>query len=169
MKTVLIVANQTLGSDELVAAAMARNTEGPCQFRVIVPATPLTKQERALRDSEHPGAIFGESGPVALARMRLSKGLAKLEDFGVPATGDVGDPDPFTAICVACEHSTIDEVIISTLPRRLSRWAAGDLPRRVNRRLGVKVTHVESGATLPPVAASRTRASLGSALQRLMP
>lgn len=169
MKTVLIVANQTLGSDELVASAMARKAEGPCQFRVVVPATPLTKQERALRDSEHPGAVFGESGPVALARMRLSKGLARLEDFGVTATGDVGDPDPFTAVCVTCEHDTIDEVIVSTLPRRVSRWLAADLPRRLNRRLGIKVTHVETGETLHPKEHTRARGSLGSALQRLMP
>ena len=113
---ILIVANQTLKSDELVAAAMARNAEGPCEFRVLVPATPLSKQEAALRHSEHPG-----------------------------------DPDPFTAIRTVMEHRTVDEVIISTLPRRLSRWLASDLPTKVNRRLGVKTTHVETGRVLGPV------------------
>jgi hypothetical protein len=170
MKTILIVANQTLSSDELVAAAMARKAAGACQFRVIVPATPLSKQERALRNSEHPGAVFGESGPVAVARMRLSKGLSRLEEFGIVATGDVGDPDPFTAIRTACEHWMIDEVIISTLPHRMSHWMAADLPHRVRRRLGLKVTHVETGETLDPLAHPRTRATaLGSMLQRLVP
>ena len=144
---VLIVANQTLSSDELVAAAMGRKAKGDCEFHVIVPATPLSKQELALRHSEHPGAVFGESGPVAVARMRLSQGLAKLASFGVTASGDVGDPDPFKAVCIAAAHTPVDEVLVSTLPRRMSRWLAGDLPRRIHRRLGVPVTHVESGRT----------------------
>lgn len=157
METVLIVANQTLTSDELVAAAMARKAEGACEFRVLVPATPLSRQERALRDSEHPGAVFGESGPVALARMRLSKGLMKLADFGIPATSDVGDPDPYTAICTVCAHMPVDEIIISTLPQRISHWLAADLPHRVHRRLGVQVTHVETGETLPSLARAAPR------------
>ena len=147
MSKVLIVANQTLRSDELVAAAMVRKAQGECEFHVVVPATPLTKQEAALRHSEHPGAVVGESGPVAVARMRLSQGLAKLEAFGIVATGDVGDPDPFKAIRTAVMYAGVDEVIISTLPRRLSRWVASDLPARVNRRLGLKTTHVETGET----------------------
>ena len=157
METVLIVANQTLSSDELVAAVMARKAQGPCAFRVLVPATPLSKQERALRDSEHPGAVYGESGPVAVARMRLSKGLMKLADFGVPATGDVGDPDPYTAICTVCAHTTVDEIILSTLPHRISHWLSADLPHRVYRRLGIKVTHVETGETLAPLASAAAR------------
>lgn len=166
---VLIVANQTLSSDELVAAVMSRKAKGECEFHVVVPATPLSRQELALRHSEHPGAVFGESGPVAVARMRLSQGLAKLEGFGVTATGDVGDPDPFKAICVAAEHTPVDEVVLSTLPRRLSRWLAADLPRRVHRRLGVPVTHVETGRTLGPGAhASAQKSTLGSMAQRML-
>lgn len=156
------MANQTLSSAELVASVMARKSQGDCQFRVVVPATPLNKQERALRNSEHPGAVFGESGPVALARMRLSKGLSTLADFGIVATGDVGDPDPFTAIRTACKHWMVDEVIISTLPRRVSRWTAADLPHRVRRRLGLKATHVETGEVLHPAEnAARSAAISG--------
>ena len=150
MARVLIVANQTLSSDELIAAVLVRNAQGPCEFHVLVPATPLSQQEQALRHSEHPGAIMGESGPVALARMRLAQALKRLAEANVGATGDVGDPNPLKAIETTVAHRHTDEILISTRPRRMSRWMANDLPRRVHRRLGLPVTHVETGATFTP-------------------
>lgn len=150
MTRVLVVANQTLNSDELVAVVLVRNSQGPCEFHLLVPATPLSTSEQALRHSEHPGAVMHESGPVAVARMRLAKGLQRLAEANISATGSVGDPNPLKAIITAAEHSDVDEVIVSTLPRRVSRWLAADLPRRASRRLGVPVTCVETGKTLTP-------------------
>lgn len=149
MAEVLIVANQTLCSDELIAAVLVRNAAGDATFHIAVPATPLTRSEQALRHSEHLGLVFGESGPVAIARMRLRQALALLADANVEATGDVGDPDPLKAVLTAVEHRSVDEVIVSTLPRRLSRWIAGDLPRRLRRAVEVPVRHVEAGSAAP--------------------
>jgi hypothetical protein len=39
-----------------------------------------------------------------------------------------------------------DEAIVSTLPRRLSRWMAMDLPHRVRRATSVPVTHISGPA-----------------------
>ena len=149
MTRVLVVANETLNSDELVAAVLVRNAQGPCDFHLVVPATPLSNSELALRHSEHPGAVRGESGPVVVARMRLAKSLQRLAEANIVATGDVGDPNPFKAVVTAAEHGDVDEIIISTLPRRMSRWLAADLPRRISRRLGVSVACVETGRTMP--------------------
>jgi GABA permease len=157
MVHVLIVANQTLRSDELIAAVLVRNSQGPCEFHVLVPATPLSQQEQALRHSEHPGAVVGESGPVVVARMRLAQALKRLAEANIDATGDVGDPNPLKAIEVTARHRQVDEIIVSTLPRRMSRWMANDLPRRAHRRLGLPVSHVETGATFAPPAAKASR------------
>ena len=145
MDRVLVVANQTLRSDELVAAILVRNAQGPCEFRVVVPATPLSRQEQALRHSEHPGAVLGESGPVAVARMRLAQCLKRLAEANITATGDVGDPNPLKAVTVATDHLPVDEIMVSTLPGRASRWLAQDLPHKLSRRLGLPVTHIETG------------------------
>lgn len=145
MADVLIVANQTLCSDELIAAVLVRNAAGECSFRILVPATPLNRQEQALRHSEHPGAVFGESGPVAVGRMRLHQAQALLADANIEAPGDVGDPDPYKAVVTAAEYGHVDEVIMGTLPDRRSHWITRDVPGRLRRRLGVPVTHVETG------------------------
>lgn len=127
------------------------------EFRVLVPATRLSQQEQALRHSEHPGAVFGETGTVAVARMRLAQGLKRLAEIGIEADGDIGAPDPFEAVVVAVAHHPADEIILSTLPRRLSRWIAADLPTRLHRRLHLAVTHVETGQTLSVVDHGRSR------------
>jgi hypothetical protein len=148
MEHVLVIANQTLTSDELVAAVLARNATNPATFHIIAPATPLSDQELALRHSEHPGAVALESGPVVVARMRLAKAMTRLREAKIDVTGDIGDPNPFEAAAVAMRATTYDHVIVSTLPRRMSRWLSHDLPTKISRKFDVEVTHVETGRTV---------------------
>ena len=61
-------------------------------------------------------------------------------------TGEVADPSPMMAISDALRHDRYDEVILSTLPVGVSRWVHLDLPSRVRRRFGVRVTHVAANA-----------------------
>ena len=63
------------------------------------------------------------------------------EATGSPVVGVVGDADPFTAVREFVDLDRPDEVIVSTLPERLSRWLRWELPSRV-RTLGVPVTVV---------------------------
>ncbi|MDQ3676587.1 MAG: hypothetical protein M3401_07255 [Actinomycetota bacterium] len=61
---------------------------------------------------------------------------------GSEVTGHVGDSDPVCAISDTLHEREIDEILISTLPRRLSRWMHIDLPSKV-RGWDLPVTHVE--------------------------
>jgi hypothetical protein len=53
----------------------------------------------------------------------------------------IGNSDPFVAVQDAVTRLDIDEIIISTLPARVSQWLRRDLPRRV-QRFGLPVTVV---------------------------
>jgi hypothetical protein len=63
----------------------------------------------------------------------------------------VGDTDPFAAIQDTLFREQFEEIIISTLPRRGSRWLRLDLPSKV-RALGLPVTHVEATADPDDIA-----------------
>jgi hypothetical protein len=75
---------------------------------------------------------------------------------GSEVTGHVGDAEPVAAISDTLHEREVDEIIISTLPRRLSRWMHIDLPSKV-RGLGLPVTHVE--ARREPVQAASGEAA----------
>ncbi len=131
---VLIVANRTAATDLLQEAVRARASAGPAEFHLLVPATP-----RGLHRLVDPEVSGREE---AAAQLELA--LEKLrEAAGAEVTGHVGDADPTAAISDALHEQHFDEIIISTLPRRLSRWMHIDLPSKV-RGIGLPVTHVEA-------------------------
>ena len=77
------------------------------------------------------------------ARARLRTALPLLtEATGAPVAATVGDADPVSAISDALQLLGFDEIVISTLPRRLSRWLRLDLPSKA-RGFGLPVLHVE--------------------------
>ena len=74
--------------------------------------------------------------------MTLELAIPLLEEAaGGHVDGIIGDSDPFVAIREAVTNVGVDEIIISTLPARVSRWLRRDLPRRVND-FGLPVTLV---------------------------
>jgi hypothetical protein len=77
------------------------------------------------------------------AAARLEEALPMLEEAaGSEVTGEIGTADPLAAIMDAVHDRGFDEIILSTLPRRVSRWLRVDLPSKA-RGLGLPVTHVE--------------------------
>ncbi len=131
---VLIVANRTAATELLQEAVRRRASAGPTEFHLLVPATP--RGLHRLVDPEVSGR------DEAAAQLELA--LEKLQEaIGAEVTGHVGDSDPVAAISDALHERHFDEIIISTLPRRLSRWMHIDLPSKV-RCLGLPVTHVEA-------------------------
>jgi hypothetical protein len=76
------------------------------------------------------------------ARAILERALPLLSAAaGAPVAGLIGDPAPLTAIEDAINSQPFDEIIISTLPTRMSRWLRLDLPSKLSG-FGLPVTTV---------------------------
>lgn len=133
---VLLVANRTATTQALFSAVARRAAYGDARFHLVVPATPHGLHR--VVDPEVTGRVEAQA-QVEAALPRLS-GAA-----GTPVTGEVGDADPMAAIHDALFAKPFDEIIVSTLPRRVSRWLHLDLPSKA-RGFGLPVTHVEAGA-----------------------
>jgi GABA permease len=147
----LVVANQTLGGDALVDELRNRAGAMPAEFWVVVPATAAHELAGAtLPMTPMPvmGGVLAVPGPPEeareQAREKLQSALDRLRSAGVRADGEVGDPDPLCAVRDALADRQFDEIIVSTLPERLSRWLRQDLPRRLEHRFHLPVTHVEA-------------------------
>lgn len=131
MRHYLIVANLTLGGENLWNEVRARMEQGPCRFHVLAPATHDPKS----------GAWSGEED-VAAARARVEHALRRLRDMGAEADGQVGDIRSLDSTLDALRAQSYDEIILSTLPPSVSRWLGMDLPSRLRRTVDVPVTHV---------------------------
>ena len=129
---ILVVANRTAESPELLAALTERATRGPCEFMLLVPATP---HGLAWAGDMHAGEDEAEEHRRGF--------VDELREAGLDvADAKVGDPDPLAATADECNLHTYDELIISTLPLRLSKWLKLDLPRKARAATGLAVTHV---------------------------
>jgi hypothetical protein len=132
MANVLVVANRTAESPELLEALKQRAAQGDVVFSLLVPATPHGVAWAA--DMHSGGSEAGQHMEAAVERMRA-------EGLEVTA-GKVGDPDPVAAVQDEVNFTTYDEVVVSTLPGGISKWLKLDLPHRVERATGLPVTHV---------------------------
>ena len=129
---VLVVAHKTAATQGLLDAVRERAERGPCTFTLLVPnsAPGLHK----VVDPEDQGA--------GAAKDVLDQALPLLEQAATaPVEGIVGDVDPLAAVHDAINLHGFDEVIISTLSARLSRWLKLDLPSKA-AGLGLPVTTV---------------------------
>jgi len=126
------VAHKTAATQPLLDAVRARAQRGPATFTLLVP-NPAHGLHKVV-DAEDQGA--GEAQGV------LETALPKLsEAAGARVEGIVGDPDPSAAVADAINLRGFDEIIISTLSPRLSRWLKLDLPSKVSG-MGLPVTTV---------------------------
>ena len=129
---VLVVAHKTAATQPLLDAVRERAQRGPCKFTLLVPNA--THGLHKIVDPEDQGA--GEAKAVIDHALPLLS-----EAAGTTVEGIVGDPDPVAAVHDAINRYGFDEVIISTLPTRLSRWLKLDLPSKVSGT-GLPVTTV---------------------------
>lgn len=131
---ILLVANRTAADPPLAAAVRRRAAQGAAAFHLVVPATPQGLHR----------VVDPEVAGLDAARERLRAALPVLSAAaGGPVTGHVGDANPLAAVQDALNLDGFDEIILSTLSWRLSRWLRLDLPRKV-RALGVPVEHVRA-------------------------
>jgi hypothetical protein len=121
---VLIVANRTASTPRLIEAVRSRAREGPCEFALLIPDV----SDRKAADWTLETAL------------RLLRPAARGRVEGL-----VGGPDPFESVQAAVREGDFDEIMISTLPRRASKWLRRDVIRRVEG-LGLPVTAIVPGA-----------------------
>jgi hypothetical protein len=126
---VLVIANQTIVGEELLAAIRERAGQSPAHFTLVAPA-------------DEPGA-----------ENRLRAALGLLADGGVDASGHLGDPDPYIAALNAMHDEPVDEIVVSTFPRTSSGWLRRDLIERLRGATNIPVRHVVSEASSTPVSA----------------
>jgi hypothetical protein len=129
---VLVVAHKTAATQPLLDAVRARAQRGPATFTLLVPnpAHGLHK------------VVDPEDQQASEAQTVINEAIPALSDAaGSPVEGIVGDADPVAAVHDALNLRGFDEVIVSTLPVRLSRWLKLDLPSKV-AGMGLPVTTV---------------------------
>ena len=131
MARILVVANKTAESPELLEAMKAKGTEH--EYLLVVPAS-----GGVLEKAADPDAAREHTEP------HLEAALEKMRSQGFNVNGSVGDSDPVAAVQDAANFNQFDEVIISTLPLRVSKWVKLDLPSKAQRATGLPVTHVET-------------------------
>lgn len=129
---VLVVAHKTATTQPLLDAVRERAQRGKATFTLLVPNS--THGLHKVVDPEDQGG-----GEAQAAIDRAVPALS--EAAGATVEGIVGDPDPMAAVHDAINLRGFDEVIISTLPSRLSQWLKLDLPSKVSG-LGLPVTTV---------------------------
>lgn len=131
---ILLVANRTASTEALRDAVRARVARGPATFHLVVPRHPHGMHK----------VVDPQEGDGGEAEQTLAAALGPLsEAAGTPVTGNVGSAEPLMAIEDAVNLAPYDEIVISTLPRHISRWLRIDLVSKA-RGIGPPVTHVEA-------------------------
>jgi hypothetical protein len=123
--SVLVLAYRTAATPTLVEKVRERAARGPCSFTLLVP---------------RPGRHSDPEGDAAEHTLELALPLLE-EAAGGHVEGVLGDSDPYVAVRDLLKSRRFDEVIVSTLPERVSRWLRRDVPSQI-RSLGVTVTVV---------------------------
>ena len=127
-KRILIVAHRTAATPKLLDAVAERAAQGPSRFTLLIP--------RPYWDPD-----------TEEAALTLELAIPLLDAAaGSHVQGIIGATDPVDAVRDALERETYDEVIVSTMPERVSRWLHLDLAHRIGR-LGVPVSVVTAEQT----------------------
>jgi hypothetical protein len=133
MRTILIIANETLGSRQLVDAVGERAEQGETRFVICVP-----------RGRPKAGLVVYDHAVYDAAQIRVDLAVEYLTSEGIDAVGEVGDPDPYSATIDAVREYNPSEVLISTYPETRSGWLRQDLVERVRESTGLPVEHIVS-------------------------
>jgi hypothetical protein len=132
-KRVLIVANRTAATHRLVDEVARRGKSGLCVFALLIPDVADRKRADWTLDNALP--LLGRAA-------------------GGPVEGIVGGADPFVSVADAVRDGHFDEIIVSTLPKKTSKWLRRDLVRKIEG-LGLPVTAVTTRETGPGLIDSK--------------
>jgi hypothetical protein len=131
MKTILVVANETLGGAALQERIRQLAEEDDIRVVICVPRT----------RPRHGNIIYDEAVYDA-AQVRIDLARSVLRQDGIDSLGEPGDPDPYTATMDAIAEYSPDLVVISTYPATSSGWLRRDLIERVADSTDIPVEHI---------------------------
>jgi hypothetical protein len=121
---VLVVANQTVLGEPLLAKIRERAERGPASFLIISPQ--------------------GEGeGSYEAAEKRLLRAVTLLRSDGLDVHGQISHPDPYSAVLQTLEDERVDEIIVSTFPGARSGWLRRNLIDRLRTDTKLPLEHVE--------------------------
>ena len=121
---VLVIANETVVGDPLLAKIRERAAASPASFLIVSPQSDPSA-------GEHPEA-----------ERRLKRALSQLRGEGIDVHGQVSHPDPFSAAMEAVHDERVDEIVVSTFEPLKSGWLRGHVVERLQKETGVPVEHV---------------------------
>jgi len=131
-RRVLVVANETVGGQELLSAISTLALSQRTRFLVVCPA--LNSRLKTFTSDEDPAR--------EAAQQRLDETLARLASVGIEASGEVGDGDPLVAVGDAVRTFGPNEIVLSTHPPGRSNWLERGVVESVRAQYDVPVTHV---------------------------
>jgi hypothetical protein len=131
VKTVLVVANETLGGRSLLEAIRERAAKGDVRFVLVAP-----------QNRPRAGLVVYDDSVFDAAQTRVDLALELARAEHIDAIGEVGDSDAYSATIDAVHTYRPDEIIISTYPATRSGWLRRDLIERVRDSTGLPVDHV---------------------------
>lgn len=136
---VLVIANETVAGAGVIEAVRRHAQDGEVLVTVICPIN-------------HPreGYVVYEDTRRSAAGRRLERTLEVLRSSGIPAHGLVVEADPLAAVkdALAQLEPPVDEIIVSTHPRRRSGWLRRDVVESIRRAAaGLPVDHVVAEAS----------------------
>jgi hypothetical protein len=130
VRHVLVLANETVGGENLIESLRRRAAEGPLQVTVVSPV-----------NAPRQGYVVYADTRRASAGRRLDRTLQRLREAGIGADGFVVESDPADAVrdALAQLEPRPTEIVVSTHPLQKSGWlrrnvldrirdVAGDLP-----------------------------------------
>jgi hypothetical protein len=124
---VLVVANQTVLGEPLLAKIRERAAQSPASFLIVSPQG----------DAE---------GSYEAAEKRLLRAVTLLRGEGLDVHGQISHPDPYAAVMQTLEDERVNEIIVSTFPGARSGWLRRDLLGRLRADTKLPIEHVEVDA-----------------------
>jgi GABA permease len=129
---ILVVANETVGGQELLSDVRGRAEGRRSRILVVCPALNSPLRHWA----------SDEDQARAQAQARLDASLGAMRAAGLQVEGEIGDGDPIQAIEDAVRTFQPDELVISTHPEGRSHWLERGVVEKARERFAVPITHV---------------------------